>query len=71
MNEILRAIIIALLIFFFMVGFVFLMMNYQENCEKVERCYKAVGSSFGPSYLEIDCSSNNVDRTRMRCSGYE
>lgn len=69
MNEILRAILITLVIFSIMVLIIFLMINYQENCEKEKVCYKAVGSSFGPNYLEVDCSSNNVDRTRMRCVG--
>ena len=67
MNYILKAIFIALGICMILGLIIFAAANYGENCEREKVCEKAVGSSFGPQYLEVDCNSNNVDRTRMRC----
>ena len=67
MNDILKFLLLFVLFFIIVGGIVIIISNYQQSCDKGIVCEKAVGSSFGPNYLRVDCDSPNVDRRTMRC----
>ena len=67
MDDGLKFIILFIIFSIVIGGLVFIVIHYQQSCDKGIVCEKAVGSSFGPNYLRVDCDSPNVDRRTMRC----